>query len=53
MFYDAFLVSFAIINTMKKDNKALSTDVKMLQDLLLEARALLEEKKEIILEKIK
>ena len=36
---------------MKTANKALSTDLKTLQDLLLEARFLLEEKNEIILEK--
>lgn len=38
---------------MKTDNKALSIDVKTLQELLLEARGLLAEKIEIILEKDK
>ena len=44
---------FVIINTMKKANKQLLTDIKTLQGSLLEARSLLEIKNEIILEKDK
>ena len=42
---------FGIINTMIKAKNQLPTDVKILQELLLEARSFLEEKDEIIVKK--